>query len=229
MVITGTNLTDTNQVRFGGNSASFKVDTDSQITAVAPAGQPGTVAVTVTTPGGTSSVTPSTQFTYTTVRTITFDDLTTGGPGGVNVPVTTQYVSQGVTFTNASAVDYGKGGPAYAGFARSGTVGVEPCVGVEFCTSAFRASFSASQIAAGVWVGFSFQLNSSLQVQLRAYDGSGSHIGTATVTLPARTSPTPITQRLEVRQATRVIRSIEVLVPGGFNNALAIDDVTFEQ
>lgn len=230
VVVTGTNLSGATRVTFGSTPVSFKVDTSTQVTAVAPPGQAGaTVAVTVTTPGGTSAVTPGTQFTYTTTRVITFDDLVTGGPGGSLVPVTSQYAGQGVTFSNASAIDYSKGAGAIAGFARSGTVAVEPCVGIEFCTAPLRAIFAAPQFAARVWVGFSFVLNQSLQVQLRAYDGSGAAVGTASATLPARATPTPISVPLEVRRTSRVIRGFEVFVPGGFNNALAIDDVTFEQ
>ncbi|MFE3798846.1 IPT/TIG domain-containing protein [Nocardia tengchongensis] len=56
VVLTGTNLTGATAVSFGATPAtSFSVDSDTQITAVAPAGTAGTVLVTVTTPGGTSN------------------------------------------------------------------------------------------------------------------------------------------------------------------------------
>jgi hypothetical protein len=45
-------------------AASFVVNNSSQITAVSPPGT-GTVNVTVTTPSGTSALTPADQFTYT--------------------------------------------------------------------------------------------------------------------------------------------------------------------
>ncbi|MFR9754128.1 IPT/TIG domain-containing protein, partial [Nocardia sp. 004] len=55
MTLTGTNLTGATGVLFGATPAvSFTVDSDTQITATVPAGT-GTVAVTVTTPAGTSN------------------------------------------------------------------------------------------------------------------------------------------------------------------------------
>ncbi|QIL19344.1 autotransporter domain-containing protein [Thermomonas sp. HDW16] len=61
VTITGTRLTGATAVNFGTTVASsFTVDTDTQITATAPAGS-GTVDVIVTTPGGTSA---ASQYTY---------------------------------------------------------------------------------------------------------------------------------------------------------------------
>ncbi|WP_227997805.1 IPT/TIG domain-containing protein [Nocardia australiensis] len=55
VTLTGTNLTGVTAVRFGGTAAtSFVVVSDTQITAVAPAGS-GIVQITVTAPGGTSN------------------------------------------------------------------------------------------------------------------------------------------------------------------------------
>lgn len=53
VVITGTSLSGATDVDFGADPASFVVDDDTQITAVAPGGT-GTVQVVVTTPGGSS-------------------------------------------------------------------------------------------------------------------------------------------------------------------------------
>ena len=99
---------------------------------------------------------------------ITFDDLNTGGPvgGGAHVTVNTQYAPQGVTFNNVTAIDYSKGQFALPGFAHSGNVAVEQCVGSEFCTTPVTASFTAPQRTARVWVGFSGQLSQPVQVQL---------------------------------------------------------------
>jgi len=64
VTITGTNLTGTTSVTFGGASAtSFSVDTDTTITCTAPAGTAGPANVVVTTPGG--SVTSTNAFLYT--------------------------------------------------------------------------------------------------------------------------------------------------------------------
>lgn len=68
VTIAGRDLEGATAVRFGPGaaSASFTVDSDNEITAVAPPGaEPGTVDVTVTTPGGTSAAVPGDHFTYT--------------------------------------------------------------------------------------------------------------------------------------------------------------------
>ena len=56
VTLTGTNLTGATAVRFNGAAAaSFTVNSSTQITAVSPAHAAGAAAVTVTTPGGTST------------------------------------------------------------------------------------------------------------------------------------------------------------------------------
>jgi hypothetical protein len=65
VTITGTNLGGATEVDFGGVPASFTINGDSSITAVAPAGSAGTVDVTVTSDGGTSATDVGDQFTYT--------------------------------------------------------------------------------------------------------------------------------------------------------------------
>jgi hypothetical protein len=66
VVIKGTGFTSARAVNFGTITAkSFTINSSTQITATAPANAAGTVDVTVTTPGGTSSLNPpSDQFTY---------------------------------------------------------------------------------------------------------------------------------------------------------------------
>ena len=65
VTITGANLTGASRVMFGTNQAtSFKVKSGT-ITAVSPSGSTGTVAVTVTTPAGTSASVAADDFTYT--------------------------------------------------------------------------------------------------------------------------------------------------------------------
>ncbi|MGY5079223.1 IPT/TIG domain-containing protein, partial [Streptomyces nigrescens] len=65
VTVFGTNLTLTNAVNFGGNPATvINVVSDNQLTVTAPAGS-GTVVVTVTTPGGTSTAaTGNPYYTY---------------------------------------------------------------------------------------------------------------------------------------------------------------------
>ncbi|MFC8240564.1 IPT/TIG domain-containing protein [Streptomyces chartreusis] len=58
VTITGTNLSDTTAVKFGTKSATaINNVSDTEVTAVSPSGT-GSVGVTVTTPGGTSSPVP---------------------------------------------------------------------------------------------------------------------------------------------------------------------------
>ncbi|MEU7245677.1 IPT/TIG domain-containing protein [Streptomyces sparsogenes] len=54
VVIAGNNFNGATSVKFGTKSATFTVDSNTQITATAPSGS-GVVGVTVTTPGGTTT------------------------------------------------------------------------------------------------------------------------------------------------------------------------------
>jgi hypothetical protein len=67
VTITGTNLLGASNVYFGsGNpAATFAVNNSTTITAIAPAGTPGTFDITVTTGGGTSATSTADKFTYT--------------------------------------------------------------------------------------------------------------------------------------------------------------------
>jgi peptidoglycan hydrolase-like protein with peptidoglycan-binding domain len=76
VTITGTSLTNVSAVSFGGMpAASFTVDSDTSITAVAPAtSTPGTVDITVTSFAGTNTSGAADQFTYTKApQNIAFD------------------------------------------------------------------------------------------------------------------------------------------------------------
>ncbi len=68
VVITGVNFSNTTMVDFGGIAATFVIDSDTQITAISPAGT-GTVPVTVTGIGGTSIPTPAGLFSYQVTTT----------------------------------------------------------------------------------------------------------------------------------------------------------------
>ncbi|WP_218022293.1 IPT/TIG domain-containing protein, partial [Nocardia amamiensis] len=87
VTLTGSRFTGTTAVRFGANTAvSFTVVSDSQISAVVPAGTVGPVAVTVTTVGGVSN-----GVSYTYVAAPTLSSVVPGsGPvsGGNTVTLT---------------------------------------------------------------------------------------------------------------------------------------------
>ncbi len=73
VVISGSHFTGATKVLFGGTSAAFKVDSDSQITAKAPAGT-GSVDVRVVNPGTSSPTSANDKFTYTAPPSDNGDD-----------------------------------------------------------------------------------------------------------------------------------------------------------
>ncbi|MEU4341558.1 IPT/TIG domain-containing protein [Nocardia sp. NPDC023852] len=99
VTITGTGLTGATAVTFGATPAtSFTVNSDTQITAVAPAGI-GAVLVTVTTAGGVSN---GQLYTYLTLPAlIALSPLAGPVAGGTTVTLT------GTGFTGATAVSFG--------------------------------------------------------------------------------------------------------------------------
>jgi PKD repeat protein len=110
VTITGTNFTGATAVKFGfaGPTASFHVDSPTQITATSPAAsKTGYVNVTVTTPNGTSAAVTADRFTYKLLPTVTAVTPNHGPTtGGTSVVIT------GTGFTGASAVKFGFAGPA---------------------------------------------------------------------------------------------------------------------
>jgi IPT/TIG domain/FG-GAP repeat len=109
VTITGTAFTGATAVKFGATDAtSFKVNSESSITAVSPAGT-GTVHVTVTTPEGTSATSAADQFSYVAAPTITKVEPAEGPEaGGTSVTIT------GTNFNGTSAIMFGS--RAAAGF-----------------------------------------------------------------------------------------------------------------
>lgn len=81
VIITGTNFTGASAVNFGATSASFTVDSATQITATSPAGT-GTVDVTVTTPGGSSATSSADEFTYSLPMILFASTASSGNLGG---------------------------------------------------------------------------------------------------------------------------------------------------
>jgi hypothetical protein len=103
VTITGTDLTGATAVSFGASAATtFTVDSATQITATSPAGSIGSVDVTLTAVGGTSSTSSADQFSYVAAPTVT-GVSPSGGPdaGGTSVTIT------GTDFTDATGVSFG--------------------------------------------------------------------------------------------------------------------------
>ena len=105
VTITGVGFSGASEVNFGSTgAASFKVESETSITAVSPPGK-GTVDVTVTTPGGTSAPSPADQFVYdASVTKVEPDEGAMAG--GTSVTIT------GVGFSGASEVNFGSTGAA---------------------------------------------------------------------------------------------------------------------
>jgi hypothetical protein len=103
VVVTGTNFSTASAVKFGNYTATFVIDSDTQITAVAPVQPSGTVDITVTNYATTSGTSSSDQFMYNSASpTVTGVSLNSGPTaGGTNVTVT------GTGFTGATAVQFG--------------------------------------------------------------------------------------------------------------------------
>ena len=102
VTINGTGFTGATGVSFGGTAATFSVKSSSQISATAPTGVAGTVDITVTTPGGTSTTSTNDQYTYVTPPTVTRVSPSSGpAAGGTSVTIA------GTNFTGATAVSFG--------------------------------------------------------------------------------------------------------------------------
>jgi hypothetical protein len=101
VIIRGSNFTGASKVLFGTTAANFTVNSDTQITAVSPAGS-GTVHVTVSTPKGTSATSNADRFTYRIAPTVTGISPTAGPLAG-----RTSVIIRGTGFTGASRVLFG--------------------------------------------------------------------------------------------------------------------------
>ncbi|KAJ5151505.1 hansenula MRAKII killer toxin-resistant protein 1 precursor [Penicillium canariense] len=100
--IIGSGFTGATAVKFGSTAATFTVNSNTQITAVAPAGPSGggPVPVVVTSPGGTSAT--GVNYTYIPTPVVTSVSPTAGPAAGGN---TVSIIGSG--FTGATAVTFG--------------------------------------------------------------------------------------------------------------------------
>ena len=106
VTITGTNFSYVSEVDFDGTSATYSVDSSTQITAFAPAESAGTVDITVTTAGGISTTSGSDEFIFLDAPTVTAVSPAAGSTsGGTSVTIT------GTGFSYVSAVEF-EGTPA---------------------------------------------------------------------------------------------------------------------
>jgi hypothetical protein len=106
VTITGTGFTNATVVSFGGAVASsFTANSDTQITAVSPAGA-GTVDVTVGTTSGNSVTSAADQFAYP-AAVLPLPTVTGVSPASGTVGGGTSVTITGTNFTGATAVNFG--------------------------------------------------------------------------------------------------------------------------
>jgi phospholipase C len=100
--LTGADFNGVTAVTFGSVAAmSYTINSQSSLTAVAPAGS-GAVSVVVTGPGGRSPAVPVGKFTYTTQAAVAAVSPAVGSPaGGTTITIS------GTGFTGATAVMFG--------------------------------------------------------------------------------------------------------------------------
>ena len=104
VTITGTNFAiGSTTVDFGPNAAtSVQVQSPTTLTALAPAGTPGTADVTVTTAGGTSQTSSADQYTFDAAPTVSQVSPNFGPVAGQNTVTIT-----GTNFVSGATVDFG--------------------------------------------------------------------------------------------------------------------------
>ena len=156
VVITGTGFTGATSANFGARSASFTVNSDTQIMATSPPGSAGPVDVTVTTSSGTSATSAADRFTYFAPPTVTAIAPNNGPVAGATAVTIT-----GTNFTGASAVKFGNNTATFtvssatqiAANSPAGTAGtVDVTVTTPGGTSATSASDKFSYGSPQTWV-----------------------------------------------------------------------------
>ncbi|AYV46331.1 hypothetical protein CFHF_15635 [Caulobacter flavus] len=162
VTITGTNLAGATAVTFGGSAATgFTVNSNTQITATAPANAAGTYDIRVTTVGGTSATSAADQFTYVAAPTVTSISPTAGPIGGGTTVIITGTGLSGataVTFGGTAATGYTvNSGSQITATAPAGAVGtVDVRVTTIGGTSATSASDQYTYVAAPTGSSFTF-------------------------------------------------------------------------
>jgi len=157
---------------------------------------------------------------------ITFDDL------AHRAAVLSQYSSRGVTFNRATCLDYSLDSTLPAGFAHSGSKGIEHCYSQEFCSVPIEMTFTAPQRRVKAWVGYSSRNEISLTVTLKVFNAQNAIVGQETVNFPPRATPRPINTSIEAVATTRdIVRAtleVSSAFPQTFSNSFAVDDVEYD-
>ena len=160
VTITGSGFTSATGVKFGTTTtAGYTVNSDTQITAVSPAGSAGTVDITVTASGYASTAVAGDHFTYVAAPTVTGvspDGGTTGGGTSVTITGTNLTGATAVKFGTTAAASYTVNSPtSMTAVSPAGSVGtvdvtVTTTGGTSATSSADRFTFMATPTVSDV-------------------------------------------------------------------------------
>lgn len=107
VTIKGKNFTNAKEIKFGEQKAiSYKVESDTKITALSPAAKEGTVHVTVATPKGTSVTSNSDNFAYTNSATRAVPIISSLSPNTSRKGGGTEITITGTNLTGATGVEF---------------------------------------------------------------------------------------------------------------------------
>ncbi|WP_353227163.1 putative Ig domain-containing protein [Pseudomonas qingdaonensis] len=201
--ISGTGLTGTTSLTFGGTPASsFTVNSSTSITAIAPAHAAGPVNVVATTPGGSAtSVNAYTYLAVPTLNTVTPNSGPIGGGTSVTLTGTGLTGASSVTFDGVSATGWTINSPTQitatipAGNAGVVNVSVTTAAGSASLTNAFTyiappvagpvsASVGHNSSANPVTLSLSGGVASSVAISTSASHGTVTASGTSVTYTP---------------------------------------------
>ena len=177
--ITGSGFTSASGVRFGAVAASFTVNSDTSITAVAPAHPAGTIDVSVTTPAGTSPVGNSDLYAYASpaVSSVAPGAGPTAGQNTVKIT--------GTSFVPGETVDFGSTPSSSVTFVsptRLTAIAPAHAAGTVDVTVQTPAGTSATSAADQYLYGGATGVTVGLAPGSIVADGSSTSTATATVT-----------------------------------------------
>jgi hypothetical protein len=183
VVITGSGFTGASSVKFGASSASFTVNSYTQITATTPAGSAGAADVTVTTVGGTSATTAADRFTWTAAPTVGgMSPSTDTSSGGILVMIGGSHLSP------VTSVMFGSASAAFIVLSDSSIIATAPAQSAGTVTvsvtspggSATVGTFTYTAASTKTWVG-----GSSGNWNVPANWSSGTIPGSDDVVIPS--------------------------------------------
>ena len=235
VTINGTGFTGATGVSFGGTAATFLVKSSSQISATAPAGAAGTVDITVTTPGGTSTTGAADKYAYTNGPSVAAISPTSGPTaGGTSVTIT------GANLANATTVKFGSNPAtissntatqivaiAPAGSAGAVDVTVTAASGTSATSAADRYTYASQPTVTGVSPASGPTLGGTVVTitGTNLANPSAVKFGGSSA---ASVTPISATQIIAVSPAgTAGAQDVRVTTPGGTSAANQADQFTY--